>query len=917
MKNVEKLKGPSKLEPVLQLIRYSVYLSSNNLLPDSKTDKLVQWMTKSGAQWVLDLLLDLKTPTTEIFGSNILVSAARLGNIDIVRILIAKKADVNALAGYTYRTTALQEAVRLQHPRIVYLLLEAGASPKPQIGSQCSVLHDALAGAHSIEIVQMLIDKGADVNGPFVQSLHKAPVLVRAAGRHDLVITRMLLEAGAHVNEMLPGSTTALQASIGKDAVDVAQILIDAGASIDAPEGRTFAEVREASVKNRDFEQLTTPIQRAALADDIELVQTLVSEGADVNACPWEECKDDIRKSLKNLSRDGDDDDFHEIMTALQAAVLSRNATLVRVILGADADVNARGFGDTALQIAAIRGDAKICQILLRHGADVNAPADDYHGRTALQAAASTGDCELVQQLLDAGADVNAIASPTGGRTALQAAADHGSVELVEALIAADGNINAAASPTEGRTCLQAAGEQGHTELVQMLLSAGADVNSPAARVSNGLTALQAALTLYPGEFYLEVTQAANKKLPQTTILQTLLNAGADVNAPPSPQGGKSALVAAIKCQKLELAQSLLQRGAKANCRNGEQTALGEAVNQRSTELVALLIEAGADVDAYYNTKKYLLESGTPLQAAALSGSIQIATMLLNAGATVNKPSARSCLRTALECAVHGNCAEIVLLLLANGADPNTCANVYEKSSTALGYALSRWSINIDILSALINAGADVNKMARPGSAHPVRQAAAKSNAEAVQLLLEAGACINSTSEDKCTALQAASGTRNIDLIKILIGAGADVNAPAGPERGRTALQQAVEHGDIEISRLLLAHGADVNAPAAHSRGITALQGAMMNGHLKIVLMLLQAGAQVNAPPASTEGRMALDAAAEHGRLDIVLLLLKNDDDAEAIELRCKRAAKLAALNGHLVIARILREHRTGRGSTA
>lgn len=60
-----------------------------------------------------------------------------------------------------------------------------------------------------------------------------------------------------------------------------------------------------------------------------------------------------------------------------------------------------------------------------------------------------------------------------------------------------------------------------------------------------------------------------------------------------------------------------------------------------------------------------------------------------------------------------------------------------------------------------------------------------------------------------------------------------------------------------------------------------------------------------------------MDAAAEHGRLDIVLLLLKNDDDAEAIELRCKRAAKLAALNGHLVIARILREHCTSRGSTA
>jgi hypothetical protein len=36
------------------------------------------------------------------------------------------------------------------------------------------------------------------------------------------------------------------------------------------------------------------------------------------------------------------------------------------------------------------------------------------------------------------------------------------------------------------------------------------------------------------------------------------------------------------------------------------------------------------------------------------------------------------------------------------------------------------------------------------------------------------------------------------------------------------------------------------------------------------------------------------------------------DDEPEASELRCKRAAKLAAVDGHYVMARILREHKTG-----
>jgi ankyrin repeat protein len=149
-----------------------------------------------------------------------------------------------------------------------------------------------------------------------------------------------------------------------------------------------------------------------------------------------------------------------------------------------------------------------------------------------------------------------------------------------------------------------------------------------------------------------------------------------------------------------------------------------------------------------------------------------------------------------------------------------------------------------------------------------------------------------------------------------LLDAGADVNASAGTVYRRTALQAAAEDRNTDILELLLSHGADVDALAGPPDGIKALQGAAMAGRLKNVLILLKAGAQINAPPASSEGRMALDAAAESGRLDIVLLLLKNDDEPQDIDIRCERAAKLVASNGQCVIARILREHKTGSDST-
>lgn len=91
-------------------------------------------------------------------------------------------------------------------------------------------------------------------------------------------------------------------------------------------------------------------------------------------------------------------------------------------------------------------------------------------------------------------------------------------------------------------------------------------------------------------------------------------------------------------------------------------------------------------------------------------------------------------------------------------------------------------------------------------------------------------------------------------------------------------------------------------------RGAIALQRAAVVGHLRITLALLEAGADINAPAAKEQGRTALDAAAEHSRLDILHLLLKNDREQDALEARCEQAAALAAENGHLVIARILRE---------
>ena len=73
------------------------------------------------------------------------------------------------------------------------------------------------------------------------------------------------------------------------------------------------------------------------------------------------------------------------------------------------------------------------------------------------------------------------------------------------------------------------------------------------------------------------------------------------------------------------------------------------------------------------------------------------------------------------------------------------------------------------------------------------------------------------------------------------------LNARADRLFASTALVAAAMGGQIEIMRLLLTHGADVNAGTKSREGYSALIGAAENSHLAAIQLLLQHGAEVNA----------------------------------------------------------------------
>ena len=127
--------------------------------------------------------------------------------------------------------------------------------------------------------------------------------------------------------------------------------------------------------------------------------------------------------------------------TALLEAAREGHAEVVRLLLAAEADVNAQTqAGVTSLMWAAGNGHADVVRLLLAAEADVN--AQSQAGSTALMDAALNGHAEVVRLLLAAGADVNA--QNQAGFTALLDAAGNGHAEVVWLLLAAEAELPAA-----------------------------------------------------------------------------------------------------------------------------------------------------------------------------------------------------------------------------------------------------------------------------------------------------------------------------------------------------------------------------------------------------------------------------------------------------------------------------------------
>ena len=268
-------------------------------------------------------------------------------------------------------------------------------------------------------------------------------------------------------------------------------------------------------------------------------------------------------------------------------------------------------------------------------------------------------------------------------------------------------------------------------------------------------------------------------------IVRSLLNAGADANA--KQRGGETALMIASRTGKPGAVKVLLEKGAKidAQDRTG-QTALMWAAAEGHAEVIELLIQKGAEVN-------HRLKSGfTALLFAAREGKAAAVRMLLKHGADV-KDAIVTEGKAGGRDAPNGTSA--VLLAMENG--------------------------HFELAMEIIKAGADPNDM-RSGFA-----------------ALHALTWVRSPPRGDDEAGQPPPETHgrlsSLDFIREIVKAGADVNAPLGPEakakgfgaisfHKATPFLLASRNADLPMMKLLVELGADPMRPNAD--GSTPLMAA-------------------------------------------------------------------------------------------
>ncbi|KAG1661828.1 Ankyrin repeat domain-containing protein 17 [Nymphon striatum] len=185
----------------------------------------------------------------------------------------------------------------------------------------------------------------------------------------------------------------------------------------------------------------------------------------------------------------------------------------------------------------------------------------------------------------------------------------------------------------------------------------------------------------------------------------------------------------------------------------------------------------------------------------------------------------------------------------------------------------------------------------------PLMCAASSGNLDIVKLLLKNGADINAQSLTGNTPLMCACSGGFEDIVRLLLSEGASIEDHN--ENGHTPLMEAASAGHVPIAKILLEHGAGINTHSSEFKE-SALTLACYKGHVEMVRFLLQAGADQEHK--TDEMHTALMEASMDGHVEVAKLLLNSGAQVNMPADSFESPLTLAACGGHVELAMLLIE---------
>ncbi|MCJ1342795.1 hypothetical protein MMC31_000984 [Peltigera leucophlebia] len=507
-----------------------------------------------------------------------------------------------------------------------------------------------------------------------------------------------------------------------------------------------------------------------------------------------------------------------------------------------------------------------------------------------LESALRIEDADFLAFLVTSGIDISPLKGVYGGRHLVHAASE-GNMQIAQILLKNGADINISPSEECPGTALQLATKNGHAEIVQVLLKAGANIDA--------VTTFD--VTDYGGCYSALSHAVCNDDIE---LVRILVAAGANVNIcelQRLPIIKYSALYSSDEVYQIlssgcgeghfsissagicEAAIEGIQVLSNYLAEKGEgfiypaeevfQYALYHAVTLEEHQAVSTLLGIGVDP----NAEMVICWGGhtTPLSTAVEVCNIESVKTLLQAGADVTAPGV-------LRAAINKESTEILQFMLEMGADVASNGESF-LAAARLG--------NLEAVQLLLLYGADVNYPTVTPYFTALQLAIHNEKIELVKIFLDAGSNVNASyrEEGEQTALQSAvirmtRSSLRLEVVQMLLAAGADVNAPKKGRIGASILQSAICTGDEELVRVLLKEGADVNSPPQGKEGRTPIQEAAGRGSIPLVKLLYELGADINASPGRSHGRTAIQAAstATHATLELIDFLLDSGADLHA-----------------------------------